>query len=85
MKIMNFIDDIIGIIITTSLIFLTISFAWYTRRNRYRDLFSIKDIDERNRLRMIYNMIIIFSIIVAVILLGLLSYLVTDLVEFLFS
>ena len=82
---MNFIDNIIGVIITTSLIFLTISFAWYIHRNRYRDLFSIKDINERNRLRMIYNMIIIFSIIVAVILLGLLSYLVTDLVEFLFS
>ena len=85
MKIMNFIDNIIGIIITTSLIFLATSFAWYIHRNRYRDLFSIKDINERNRLRMIYNMIIIFSIIVAVILLGLLSYLVTDLVEFLFS
>lgn len=84
MKIMNFIDDIIGIIITVSILFLNVVFIWQLRRQQFRDLYSIKDFNERGKMKLIYNGITITAIIIAALMLSLLSYLVTDLVEFLF-
>lgn len=80
---MNFVTNIIGLLISLSLFLVIVTFTWHLATHRKFDLATVKNIIERNKIKFIYKIVILTGIATSVIMLTMTSYFTFGILGFL--